>query len=146
MGPDDETWPAAPEAEAFKLAIFALVRLKAWEPLAAAVLDGDRPVSRWWPVAYALQRINDPRAVPALTALLRGDGRYTAAFAARGLGTSKTPAAAAALLPLLDPGQPREVLVRSSAPWRSSAPRRPPVRSRRSSPIAPRTRTSGSRR
>ena len=41
---------------------------RAWEPLAAAVLDGDRPVTPWWPVAYALQRINDPRALPALAA------------------------------------------------------------------------------
>ena len=43
MNPDDEPWPAAPEAEAFKLALFALVRLKAYEPLAAAVLDGRSP-------------------------------------------------------------------------------------------------------
>ena len=34
MKPDDEAWPAAPEAEAFKLALFALVRLKAYDPLA----------------------------------------------------------------------------------------------------------------
>ena len=31
--------------------------------LASALLDGDgRPRSRWWPVAYAFQRVNDPRA------------------------------------------------------------------------------------
>ncbi len=94
ISPDDETWPAAPEAEAFKLALFALVRLGAYEPLAAAVITGDRPVSTWWPVAFALQRINDPRAVPALMQLARGPGKYTVAFAARGLGASKNPAAA----------------------------------------------------
>ena len=111
MAPDDEQWPAAPEADAFKLALFALVRLGAYDPLAAAVLDGGRPVSSWWPVAFALQRINDPRAVPALTALAQGPGKYTVSFAARGLGGSKNPAAAAALLPLLDPKRPPEVIV-----------------------------------
>jgi cyclophilin family peptidyl-prolyl cis-trans isomerase len=111
MAPDDERWPAAPEAEAFKLALFALVRLGAYDPLAAAVLEGDRPVSQWWPVAFALQRINDPRAVTPLTRLLTGPGKYTVAFAARGLGSSKTPAAAAGLLPLLTSKQPIEVLV-----------------------------------
>ena len=39
-------WPAAPEAEAFKLAMFALVRLGAWDALSAAVLDGGRPISQ----------------------------------------------------------------------------------------------------
>jgi cyclophilin family peptidyl-prolyl cis-trans isomerase/HEAT repeat protein len=102
MTPDDETWPAAPEAEAFKLAVFALVRLKAYEPLAAAVLDGDRPVSTWWPVAYGLQRIGDPRAAPALLQLLQVPGKYTAAFAARGLGGINHAPAAERLLPLLD--------------------------------------------
>ena len=66
MSPDDETEPAVPEAEAFKLGLFALVRLKAYDPIAAAVLDGGRPVTTWWPVAYALQRVEDPRAAPAL--------------------------------------------------------------------------------
>ena len=111
MAPDDETWPAPPEAEAFKLALFALVRLGAYEPLAAAVAPGDRPVSNWWPVAYALQRVNDPRAAPALTLLAGSRGKYTVAFAARGLGASKDATAAAHLLPLLAPKQPIEILV-----------------------------------
>ena len=111
MAPDDERWPAAAEAEAFKLALFALVRLGAYDPLAAAVLDGERPVSQWWPVAFALQRIGDPRAVAPLTRLAAGPGKYTVAFAARGLGGSKNPAAAASLLPLLTSRQPVEVLV-----------------------------------
>ena len=111
MQPDDEKWPAAPEAEAFKLALFALVRLGAYEPLAAAIIEGDRPVSSWWPVAFALQRINDPRAVPALTALAKGPGKYPVAFAARGLGGSKNPATAATLLPLLDRKRPLEVQI-----------------------------------
>ena len=111
MAPDDERWPAAAEAEAFKLALFALVRLGAYDPLAAAVVENGRPVSNWWPVAFALQRINDPRAVPALTALAKGPGKYTVAFAARGLGGSKDQSAAAALLPLLERTRPLEVKV-----------------------------------
>ena len=111
MSPDDERWPAEPDAEAFKLGIFALVRLRAYDPLAAAVLDGGRPISTWWPIAYALQRTADPRAAPALTELLQVKGRYTPAFAARGLGGLKDPAAAGALLPLIDTAaRPREVV------------------------------------
>jgi len=111
MRADDETWPAAPEAEAFKLALFALVRLRAYEPLAAAVVAGDRAVSNWWPVAYALQRVNDPRAAPALKGLAAGSGKYTIAFAARGLGSSKDESAGPVLIPLLDRKQPIEVIV-----------------------------------
>ena len=44
---------------------------------------------RWWPVAYALQRVGDARAAPALLALLDTPGRYTAAFAVRGLAAIK---------------------------------------------------------
>ena len=111
MTPDDDRWPATDEAEAFKLALFALVRLGAYEPLAAAVLDGDRPRSAWWPVAYALQRINDPRAAPALRQLLNTPGKYTASFAARGLGGAKDGTAATLLVPLLDGSRPTEVTV-----------------------------------
>ena len=100
---DDESWPAPAAAEAFKLGLFALVRLRAYEPLAAAVLDGSRPVSTWWPVAYALQRIGDKRAAPALVQLLKAGGRYTRAFAARGLGDLRDASAAPALLALLEP-------------------------------------------
>lgn len=103
MQPDDESWPAAPEADAFKLGLVALVRLEAYEPLAAAVLDGARPVTSWWPVAFALQRIADKRAAPALLELLKTKGRYTAAFAARGLGELRESSAADALLALLNP-------------------------------------------
>jgi cyclophilin family peptidyl-prolyl cis-trans isomerase len=109
--PDDERWPAEPEADAFKLALFALVRLGAYEPLAAAVLEGDRPRATWWPVAYALQRINDPRTAPALRQLLATPGKYTPSFAARGLGASKDASAAALLIPLLDGKRPLEVTV-----------------------------------
>ncbi len=103
MQPDDEAGPIAPEAEAFKLGLFALVRLKAYDPLASAVVAGGQPVTAWWPVAYALQRIEDPRAAPVLLQLLGSNGRYTRAFAARGLGTLKDPSAIKPLLALLDP-------------------------------------------
>ena len=103
MKPDDEPWPAAPEAEAFKLGLFALVRLRAYDPLAAAVLDGGRPVSTWWPVAYALQRIDDPRAAPALRQLLGVQGPLHAGVRGARPRRIKDPAAADVLLPLLDP-------------------------------------------
>ena len=61
-------WPKCPEADAVRLGLFALVRQKGYEPLAAAIQDGSGRVSGWWPVAYALQRINDPRAIPMLHA------------------------------------------------------------------------------
>jgi HEAT repeat protein/cyclophilin family peptidyl-prolyl cis-trans isomerase len=87
---DDLRYPISGPAEAARLAIYALVRLGSYEALAAAVLDGSgQPVTRWWPVAFALGRINDPRAAPALLNLLATPGRYTAAFAARGLAGLK---------------------------------------------------------
>ena len=110
LATDDDRWPAAPEAEAFKLGLFSLARLRAYEPLAAAVLDNGRPVVTWWPVAYALQRTGDARAAPALRELIAVKGRYAPAFAARGLGEFKDPAAADVLLPVLDSSQPREVV------------------------------------
>jgi cyclophilin family peptidyl-prolyl cis-trans isomerase/HEAT repeat protein len=92
-------------AAALRLAIFALTRLRAYEPLARAVLDqAGQPRVRWWPVAYALQRLEDPRARPALLALSRDSHPYTRAFAARGLGglgKTSDPAVAAALLSLV---------------------------------------------
>ena len=113
MQPDDEKWPASPEADAFRLALFALVRLRAYEPLASAVLDqSGRPISTWWPVAYALQRVGDKRALAALSELAKTPGRYTASFAIRGVGTAKDPAAAKPLVDLIDPGRhPLEVVV-----------------------------------
>ena len=103
MQPDDEAGPLAPEVEAFKLGLFALVRLRAYDPIAAAVLAGGQPVTSWWPVAYALQRVEDPRAAPALLQLLGSKGRYTRAFAARGLGAVKDASAIQPLLALVDP-------------------------------------------
>jgi cyclophilin family peptidyl-prolyl cis-trans isomerase/HEAT repeat protein len=103
MQPDDESRPAAPEAEAFKLGLFALVRLGTYEAIAAAGLNGTEPVSEWWPVAYALQRVEDQRAAPSLLRLLHAKGRYSPAFAARGLGRLKHAPAAKPLQALLEP-------------------------------------------
>jgi cyclophilin family peptidyl-prolyl cis-trans isomerase/HEAT repeat protein len=113
MGPDDERMPAPPEAEAFRLGVYALVRLGTYEPLAAAVLD-DRglPAVNWWPVAYALSRIEDKRAAPALSLILNGTGKYSQAFAARGLGVLKESTAVNPLIALASAANaPREVVV-----------------------------------
>jgi cyclophilin family peptidyl-prolyl cis-trans isomerase/HEAT repeat protein len=98
---DDEARRDTP-ASAFRLGVFALVRLKAYDQLAAAVLDpSGRPRTTWWPVAFALQRLEDKRALPALLALA-GDGNpYTRAFAVKGLGSLKDRTATPVILPLL---------------------------------------------
>jgi len=99
IDPDELAYPLAPEVEAFRLAIFALARLKATDALIATVLDGaGYPRVRWWPVAFALSRVDAARATPALLSLLGGPGSLTRSFAARGLQTSKDAGAAGALL------------------------------------------------
>ncbi|HEY3885533.1 MAG TPA: HEAT repeat domain-containing protein, partial [Vicinamibacterales bacterium] len=100
--PDDEQWPMTPHADAVRLGLFALVRQKSWDALQSTALDpSGQPVSDWWPIAYALQRINDPRAAPALRRLLGSPGRYTRAFAARGLGGLKDQASAPLVIGML---------------------------------------------
>ena len=90
LEPDDEEWPKTPEVEACRLALFALVRLRDFDALARVAQDAQgQPISRWWPVAYALQRIGDARAAPALVALASSTGVYTPAFAIRGLAGIK---------------------------------------------------------
>jgi HEAT repeat protein/cyclophilin family peptidyl-prolyl cis-trans isomerase len=85
----------------FRLGLFALVRLKAFEPIAAAVLDAaGQPRVRWWPVAFALQRLEDPRALNALLTLAGDAHPYTRAFAVKGLGALKDRAALPVLLSL----------------------------------------------
>ncbi|MEO8260904.1 MAG: HEAT repeat domain-containing protein [Acidobacteriota bacterium] len=74
-------------AAAFRLGVFALVRLKSYDRLAAAVLDAaGQPRVRWWPVAFALQRLEDRRALTALMTLAGDANPYTRAFAIKGLG------------------------------------------------------------
>ena len=103
IAPDELGYPLEPSVEAFRLGVYALGQLKAYSALAAATLeDGVAPRVRWWPMAYALQRVEDPRAFDALLSFVQGEGTYGPAFAARGLGTLKNPAALSALLPLVD--------------------------------------------
>jgi HEAT repeat protein/cyclophilin family peptidyl-prolyl cis-trans isomerase len=97
---------------ALRLAIFALVRLNAYDQLAGAVLDSAQPRVRWWPVAFALQRLEDPRALPALRALANDPNPYTRAFAVKGLGAMKDRAAVPLLTPLVE-GPDRAVAVES---------------------------------
>jgi len=106
VAPDDLAWPLAPPVEATRLGLYALVRLGSYDGIASDVLDANgAPISTWWPVAYALGRAGDARAVPALTALLATPGRFTAAFAARGLGALKAQNAAGALRDIVDKRQ-----------------------------------------
>lgn len=86
--PADEVDPRRDSPEsALRLALVALVRLNAFAPLATVVLDpGGQPRIRWWPVAFALQRLEDPRAKAALLTLARDPHPVTRAFAVRGLG------------------------------------------------------------
>ncbi|MCX6545466.1 MAG: HEAT repeat domain-containing protein [Acidobacteria bacterium] len=98
LDPDDLTDPQLPGVDAFRLGIYALARLKAYDALASVVLDAaGQPRARWWPVAYALSRTDDKRFVPALMTWLGGSGSLTRAFAARGLQTIKDGRAVAAL-------------------------------------------------
>jgi HEAT repeat protein/cyclophilin family peptidyl-prolyl cis-trans isomerase len=98
-------------AAAFRLAIYALVRLKANGQLIAAVLDSaGQPRVRWWPVAYALQRIEDKRTLPALLTLAKEAHPHTRAFAVKGLGGLKDRQALPVLMPLLSSGT-RAVLI-----------------------------------
>ncbi len=113
--PDDMAHPKTASAEAVRLGLYALVRLGSYDAIAGSVLDANgRPRSRWWPVAYALQRVNDARAVPVLLELLKGDGQLTRAFAARGLGQLKDPRAAAPLVAIAEnAGEPTAVRIQA---------------------------------
>jgi HEAT repeat protein/cyclophilin family peptidyl-prolyl cis-trans isomerase len=113
--PDDMGYPKASGAEAVRLGAYALVRLGSYDSLASALLDREgRPRSRWWPLAFAFQRVNDPRAAGVLLDLFNGEGQLTRAFAARGLGASKDPRAAGPLLAAAeDAGQPLAVRIQA---------------------------------
>ena len=93
-GDEDDARRDTPSSAA-RLGIYALVRLKAYPQLAPAVLDSSgQPRVRWWPVAYALQRLEDARALPALLTLAKDQHPYTRAFAVKGLATLKDPVGA----------------------------------------------------
>ncbi|HYB94310.1 MAG TPA: HEAT repeat domain-containing protein [Vicinamibacterales bacterium] len=96
--PDDMGSPKPAAVEAIRLGAYALVRLGSYDALASAFVADGKVRSRWWPIAYAIQRVNDPRALPVLLDLFAGGGQLTRAFAARGLGNSKDPRAVTPLL------------------------------------------------
>ena len=102
------------------------------------------PVTTWWPVAFALRRIEDTRAQPALLELLRRPGKYTVAFAARGLGATKDPrgrGAAVALVDVAADAARGRGLGRPRARSRSATPRgRAADRSRPSTAVDPNVR------
>jgi len=109
-GDEDDLKRDTPTA-ACRLGIFALVRLKAYPALANAVLDSaGQPRARWWPIAFALQRLEDPRALTALLTLAKDPNPYARAFAVKGLGALKDRAALPTLMTLLSSGD-RGVLV-----------------------------------
>jgi HEAT repeat protein/cyclophilin family peptidyl-prolyl cis-trans isomerase len=108
---EDEDARRDTAASAFRLGVYALVRLKAYDQLAAAVLDASgQPRIRWWPVAFALQRLEDKRALSALLTLAQDPQPYTRAFAVKGLGLLTDRTALPVLLPLLTTGD-RAVLI-----------------------------------
>ena len=77
---------ATPEADAWRLATFALVRLRDWPAVSKLTVDASgRPATMWWPAAYALQRIANEAAVPALRVLAGTNSVTAAAYAMRGL-------------------------------------------------------------
>ncbi len=111
--PPDESDDARRDTEtaACRLAIHALVRLKAYPQLAAAVLDASgQPRVRWWPVAFALQRLGDVHSLPALLTLAKDANPYTRAFAVKGLAALKDRSALPVLIPLMSSGD-RSVLI-----------------------------------
>ena len=115
IAPDDVGYPKDATVEAVRLGLYALVRLGGYDELAAALVAPSGALrSRWWPVAFAFQRIGNPGAAPVLTALLQGEGQITRAFAARGLGTLKHAAATPALAAIAsDAVQPHALRVQA---------------------------------
>ena len=115
LDPDDMTYPQSDSVEAFRLGLHALGELKAFEPLAEAVLGEDaRPILWWWPVAGALGKTGDPRALPALVTLAGVRGGVGVAFAAEGLGRLADPDGIEALTDLLSLERRDRVVVLSA--------------------------------
>lgn len=112
LDPDEMGFPLAPQVEAARLGMYALARLGSFDALAAAVLAaGGQPYSGWWPVASAFQQLGDRRGASALLSLLNTPGRYTASFAARGLGAMMEQAAVEPLRQIVDQRMAHEAVV-----------------------------------
>lgn len=112
---DDMGFPKQGPVEAVRLGAYALVRLGAYDGLASAFADANgKARSRWWPIAYAFQRINDPRAASVLLDLFAGEGQLTRAFAAKGLAATKDQRVAPLLLAAAeDSAQPLAVRIQA---------------------------------
>lgn len=101
--PEDLSYPLSDEVEAFRNGLYALGELGAYEPLAEAVIgDAEQPILWWWPVAYALGRTGDIRALPALATLSGVAGSHGVSLAAGGLGSLGDAEAIEPLAELLD--------------------------------------------
>jgi HEAT repeat protein/cyclophilin family peptidyl-prolyl cis-trans isomerase len=110
---DEEDARRDTPAAAWRLSIVALARLKAYPQIAAAALDSNgQPRVRWWPLAFALQRLEDKRALPALLTLAKDQNPYARAFAVKGLAALKDRSALPVLNPLLSSGT-RAVLIQT---------------------------------
>ncbi len=114
--PADDERVGSAESEAVRRGLIALTALRSYDGLATAVLDAQgRPRSSWWPIAAALSRVADDRAVPALIELVSSPSPYTSGYAVRGLGERTATSAVPSLLPLLDTARPVHPQVRVSA-------------------------------
>lgn len=114
---DTDDRAGSAEIDAWRLATFALVRMRDWDALSTLALDpadAARPSTMWWPAAYALQRINNPAAVPALRVLAASPTVTAAAFAMRGLADHRD-AASRGLLTAAAADPSRDVRVRVTA-------------------------------
>ena len=102
---DEEHRDSGPAA--FRLAIDALARLKAYDVLASIVLDAaGRPTIRWWPVAAALERTGSDRARTALLAFAQDPDPVSRAHAAAGLSVLTDPSVGSALAALASDPEP----------------------------------------
>ena len=112
---DNLDYPLAPAVEAVRIGVYALARLGVYDALASTVLDpAGQPVSTWWPISYALQRVGDARAAAPLASLMVTPGRYTASFAVRGLAAAKATSALPQLRAFVETRQAdRAVLVQA---------------------------------
>ncbi|MGE0813110.1 MAG: HEAT repeat domain-containing protein [Vicinamibacterales bacterium] len=126
LDPDDESATLAPAVDAVRLGVYALVRLDAFDELRAVVIGPDGlPASDWWPMAFAMQRLARPGALPTLRTWLTRGGATTRAFAVRGLGALKDADSRAALQSMAgDAAQPFGVRVQAVRALAAIADRR----------------------
>jgi cyclophilin family peptidyl-prolyl cis-trans isomerase/HEAT repeat protein len=78
--------------------------------MAAVLDDNGQPRLRWWPIVYALQRVEDSKTLPALRALVRDPHANTRFFAIKGLGVLRDRSATTLLLPLVGQADQRAAL------------------------------------